>query len=178
MPTTGIWNNFIAWISALTLIITAAFKLTVDAAAISCLLVAILVAVDFFTGIIASIIEGNRLTSRKLRWSIVKLTVYATSIMFTTMLGALLHALECSTGNIDGIVTISVILYIVKIEAWAICWIEIVSILENSKRIRPDNIYIQFMLWLVSVEFINKIPKFADFLKQKDSKYDEHETNK
>lgn len=109
---------------------------------------------DFITGVSASFCEGKSFQSSIARWSFVKLIVYlghATLVFFV-----------CERMGIDKETTIS----IVKIVIWAVIYVEGLSVNENLLRMFPHSKFLQFMHYMLSVEFLKYIPFLADFFKK------------
>lgn len=87
----------------------------------------IFILVDFITGIYASLIEGNYVTSQKMQKTVVKFIMYATSVF-------LLH-------GIDIYMLPFVDLYIARIGCTIICGIELYSIFENMYRVTGNEVF-------------------------------------
>jgi phage-related holin len=132
-------------------------------ASISLLICLLVVGLDFITGYIASICEGERnLKSKKMRWTAAKLLTYAGTVFMIFIIGGLLSAFESGCKAY----TIKIVYFVVLF----FTWIETVSNFENLHRIFPKSLFIRYILWFLSVEFITNIPKFERFLKEKQKK--------
>lgn len=83
--------------------------------------------VDFITGIYASLVEGNYVTSQKMQRTVVKFIMYATSVF-------LLH-------GIDVYMLPFVDLYMARIGCTLICGIELYSIFENMYRVTGNDVF-------------------------------------
>jgi hypothetical protein len=120
------------------------------------ILVAILFAADFITGVTKSIKQTGKLSlkSKKLRWSFVKMFVYIAVMAITFYI--------CEAMKLDKSTAISV----VKIEVWMIIYIEGLSIVENLKYIFPSDKFLNFLHYMLSVEFLKYIPFISKFLKE------------
>jgi phage-related holin len=118
---------------------------------------------DFVTGVIKSrkINRKWSLTSRKLRWSFVKMFVYMAVMAIT------FHV--CEAMQLDK----ETALLAVKIEVWCIVYIEGLSIVENLQILLPDDRFLKFLHYLLSVEFLKYVPLLNDFLKEKDLSKDD-----
>lgn len=185
-----IYDKIIGWFWAMCLLVGSSLQVTVNAAGFACLFALILVGVDFISGVLASKYQDKKIPikvrSRKARWSFAKLFVYVSVIAFTTFVGVGLHVFEILLRQTDPeilhgigmaddklLTDINILyytLYVIKVMAWVICWIETVSVVENLRRIWPDNLFLEYLHFIIAVEIINRIPKFAKFLKEKDEK--------
>lgn len=87
----------------------------------------IFVVVDFITGIYASLIEGQLITSNKMQKTVIKFITYATAIF-------LLH-------GIDFYLISFTKLYLARIGATLICGIELYSIFENIYRATNNPVF-------------------------------------
>lgn len=125
--------------------------------------VLLLIVADLITGITASFKEGESLKSSKARWSFTKLMVYLFSMFLTFSV--------CELMGIKDDTAVS----IVKVIVWAVIYVEGLSIVENLSRIIPGNKVIGFLHWLLSVEFIKRVPLLADFFKEDKEKFDKHD---
>lgn len=169
----GIWDKLLAWFYSLMIILYSGVRLTVDAAMIAIMLALFLVVVDFVTGVTASKHEGAtvKIKSKKMRWSFAKLLVYAGAVAFTLVVGVGLHAIEIIMNpEMSTTDTLRMTLYCVRVEAYFICWIETVSIIENLRRKFPDIRFLKILHYIVAVEFIKRIPKLEKALKETDTK--------
>ncbi|MDR0602762.1 MAG: phage holin family protein [Bacteroidales bacterium] len=120
------------------------------------ILVAALFIFDFITGVLKSVkLTGTlSLKSKKLRWSFVKMFVYMTVMAITFYV--------CEAMKLSKDTSISV----VKIEVWMIVYIEGLSIVENLKTIFKDDKFLNFLHYMLSVEFLKYIPFVSKFLKE------------
>jgi phage-related holin len=131
--------------------------------AVSLMLCLIVVILDFCTGYIASICEGEkRLRSKKMRWTAAKMATYAGTIAMSMIIGSFLTYLDASCR----FVTIKAIFFI----SLFFTWIETVSNFENLQRIFPGSIFVRYILWFLSAEYIKAIPKLERFLKERERK--------
>lgn len=121
-------------------------------------LVAVLFAVDFVSGFVKSRKICGRWTFRsgKLRWSFVKMFVYMAVMALTFYV--------CEAMQLARDTALSV----VKIEVWCVVYIEGLSIVENLRVLFPNDRFLKFIHYLLSVEFLKYIPLLNDFLKEKD----------
>jgi hypothetical protein len=119
-------------------------------------LVGILFVVDFITGIIKTFKKGEKIKSKRLRWSFGKLFVYLGSMSFTYYC--------CVAMGLAPETAISV----VKLEVWFIVYIEGLSVVENLLIIRSGDKFLLFLHYLLSVEFLKYIPVLSNFLKEKE----------
>jgi phage-related holin len=122
------------------------------------ILVIILFCADFVTGVWKSV-KVNRtweIKSKRLRWSFVKMFVYLALITLSFLI--------CEFMQLSVEAAISV----TKIEVWAIIYVEGLSIVENLLVIYPNDKFLQFLHYLLAVEFLKFIPLFGKFLKEKD----------
>lgn len=87
----------------------------------------IFIMVDFISGIYASLIEGNYVTSHKMQKTVVKFVMYATALF-------LLH-------GIDAYMITFTKLYLARIGCTLICGIELYSIFENCYRITGNPVF-------------------------------------
>lgn len=87
----------------------------------------IFVVVDFITGIYASLIEGQLITSNKMQKTVVKFITYATAIF-------LLHGIDVYLISFTK-------LYLARIGATLICGIELYSIFENIYRATNNPVF-------------------------------------
>lgn len=169
-------DKIFAWFWSMVILISSGIETTQKTIGVVFVLAFILVCTDFISGVSASIAEkrrariyGVKMESRKMRWSFAKLAVYCSVLAFTLFVGHALSAVETSVGG-DGQGTLLTALFCVKVEAWLICWIESVSIIENLKRVYPKFIFLEFIHYILAAEFVKRIPKLSEFLKEKDKK--------
>lgn len=87
----------------------------------------IFIAVDFVTGIYASLVEGKLITSNKMQKTVVKFVMYATAVF-------LLH-------GIDAYMITFTKLYLARIGCTLICGIELYSIFENCYRVTGNPVF-------------------------------------
>lgn len=87
----------------------------------------IFIAVDFISGIYASLVEGKIITSHGMQKTIIKFVMYATAIF-------LLH-------GIDAYMITFTKLYLARIGCTLICGIELYSIFENCYRITGNAVF-------------------------------------
>jgi phage-related holin len=120
------------------------------------ILVTTLFVLDFVTGVAKSLYAGQAIKSGKLKWSLYKLLVYL-GIMTLTFFICESMGLSKGTG-----------VSVVNIEAWFVVYIEGLSIIENLQRIR-DNSFLQFIHYLLAVEFLKKFAVLSNFIKEKNS---------
>ncbi|MDR2764123.1 MAG: phage holin family protein [Tannerella sp.] len=121
-------------------------------------LVAVLFLADFVSGVLKSRKKCGHWSfkSGKLRWSFVKMFVYMCVMALTFYV--------CEGMQVTEETTLSV----VKIEVWCIVYVEGLSIVENLRVLFPHDKFLQFIHYLLSVEFLKYIPLLNDFLKEKD----------
>lgn len=164
-------DRTVTWIGSLFMAFAAAFTNNADAVGFALILAGGLVLADYLTGIAASIYEGKKIVSKRMRWSFAKLVVYIVSIVGTLCTGILLHLIE---QFIEPETTRSGVLIFtltcVKFEAYIIAWVETVSNVENVRRIFTKNLFLKYVHWILSVEIVKKIPKLSEFLKEKETK--------
>lgn len=181
----GMIDKILAWFYSLSILMFSGIAPSVGGVVIAIFIAMILVSVDFITGIFASKREGRaiKIRSKRMRWSMAKLLVYSGCIAFTLFIGMCLNAMELSLGadSCEETRVMIFMLYCVRVEAYFICWIEIVSIIENMRRRYPTNLFLKFLHYIVAVEFVKKIPKLENFLKEEDIKpynYEDNDQNK
>jgi phage-related holin len=87
----------------------------------------IFIMVDFISGIYASLIEGNFVTSHKMQKTVIKFVMYSTALF-------LLH-------GIDVYMITFAKLYLARIGCTLICGIELYSIFENCYRITGNPVF-------------------------------------
>lgn len=112
---------------------------------------------DFLTGCVASFLTGHRIRSYRLRWSFVKTTCYFGAFAFTVLTGI-------CTNNLD------MFMNIVKLEVYVALWVEAVSITENLMKIFPEVLFLEYLHFMISSEWVKKISGLANFLKEKGEK--------
>jgi phage-related holin len=117
--------------------------------------VLLLFVVDFITGIAKAVRLGNSIKSSKLKWSLYKLIVYLGTMTLTFFI--------CESMQLSKDTAVSV----VNVEAWFIVYIEGLSIIENLQAIK-DNKYLQFIHYLLAIEFLKRFTILNDFLKTND----------
>lgn len=156
----------------LLLAMIAVYTQNVDAVMFSIALTFVLVGIDFLTGVSASFwVDGIGIKSRRLRWSFAKTLIYTFVMLSTLGIGVFLHLIDdfiSPTPHRSDILTVTLVC--VKYEAYVASWIEVVSILENLLRMSPNNRFLKYIHYIVAVEFVKKIPKLADVLKDKSEK--------
>lgn len=163
-------DKTVTWVASLIMAFTAVFTNNADAVGFGILLSLGLVVLDFFTGLGASFCEGKSIESKRLRWSFAKTLVYAGALVFTLAIGVILHLME-DLANMEEVsmTTLVVTLTIVKMETYVISYIEVLSNIENLRRIFPNNVFLKYLHWILSVEIIKKIPKYSEFLKEREN---------
>jgi biotin transporter BioY len=121
-------------------------------------LVLILFLTDFVTGFIKSRRQAGRWTlqSRKLRRSFVKMFVYMCVMTLTFYV--------CGAMQLAQDAAISV----VKVEVWCIVYIEGLSIVENLRVLFPQDKFLSFVHYLLSVEFLKYVPLLNGFFNEKE----------
>lgn len=112
---------------------------------------------DFMTGCVASFVCGNKIESYRLRWSFVKTFCYFGTFVFTILIGV-------CTNNLTFFVDM------VKFEVYVALWIEAVSITENLIKIFPKVIFLEYMHFMISTEWVKKISGLTNFFKEKEGK--------
>lgn len=163
-------DKTITWIISLIMAFTAVFTNNADAIGFSMLLSLGLVILDFFTGLGASFCEGKSIQSKRLRWSFAKTLVYGGVLIFTLAIGVILHLIaELANTEKTSMTTLVTTLTIVKLETYVISYIEVLSNVENLRRIFPNNVFLKYLHWILSVEIIKKIPKYSEFLKEREN---------
>lgn len=163
-------DKTITWIISLIMAFTAVFTNNADAIGFSMLLSLGLVILDFFTGLGASFCEGKSIQSKRLRWSFAKTLVYGGVLIFTLAIGVILHLIaELANTEKTNMTTLVTTLTIVKLETYVISYIEVLSNVENLRRIFPNNVFLKYLHWILSVEIIKKIPKYSEFLKEREN---------
>lgn len=165
-------EKVIAWLYSLLLAFIAVMTENMTAVIFACALAISLVVVDFITGIAASLFrEGGKIESKKLRWSFAKAFVYVIVVVGTLAIGVFLHLIETFiTPSNERTTILFLTLTCVKYEAFVVAWIESVSNVENLMRLFPGNKLLKYVHFVLSVDFIKKIPKLADSLKEKETK--------
>jgi phage-related holin len=118
-------------------------------------LVLVLFVIDLATGIWKATRAGEKIQSRKLRWSFGKLLSYLVVMTLTFF--------TCEAMGLDAGTAVSV----VKVEVWGIVYVEGLSIVENMLAIRPGDKFLLYLHYLLSVEFLKFIPTLSNFFKQK-----------
>jgi phage-related holin len=121
-------------------------------------LVVLLFSIDFLTGVAKSVkvTKTFRLKSKKWRWSFVKAAVYL-AVMLLTFAVCEMLGLSVETG-----------ISAARVEAWCIVYIEGLSIVENLRVLFPNDKFLMFLHYLLSVEFLKYVPMLNSFLKEKD----------
>jgi phage-related holin len=117
------------------------------------ILVTTLFVLDFITGIAKSVRIGDAIKSSKLKWSFYKLIVYLGTMTLTFFI--------CESMKLSQETSVSV----VNVEAWFVVYIEGLSIIENLQKIK-DSRYLQFIHYLLAVEFLKKFSILSDFMKK------------
>lgn len=117
----------------------------------------ILFIADFISGCMASFLTGNKIESYRLRWSFVKTFCYFGTFVFTVISGLCLNKLPF-------------FINIMKLEVYVALWIEAVSITENLIKIFPGVIFLEYMHFMISSEWVKKISGLTNFLKEKGEK--------
>lgn len=166
------WNRLLTYFINILLGFLAVYTQNMAAVVVACILAISLVVIDFITGVSASwFVDHRGIESKKLRWSFAKLLVYVMVIMATLAIGIFLHLIDnfiTPTPGRSDILTLTLVC--VKYEAYVVAWVEIVSNIENCLRIWPDNKLLKYIHFVVSVDFIKKIPNLANALKENGSK--------
>ena len=117
----------------------------------------ILFIADFISGCMASFLTGNKIESYRLRWSFVKTFCYFGTFVFTVISGLCLNKLPF-------------FINIMKLEVYVALWIEAVSITENLIKIFPRVIFLEYIHFMISTEWVKKISGLTNFLKEKGEK--------
>lgn len=110
---------------------------------------------DIFTGISASMVEGQGIKSRKLRWAFIKTLCYLGTFAFTLFIGVCINELE----KIE---------YIFKVQLYFAAWTECVSNLENLMRIAPNMALWRYLHHMLTFEWVQKIPGLANYIKKRE----------
>ncbi|GHT04226.1 hypothetical protein AGMMS49525_10350 [Bacteroidia bacterium] len=128
-------------------------------------LVIILYFVDFATGYAAYIKTTGKLgfVSKRLRWSLVKLLVYLAIIVCVYVIYDRLE--------VDKYIEFQKVSAIIM---WAYVYIEGLSIVENAQKISPEDKFLKFLHYLLSVKVLAVIPFISNMLKE----YEENNNNK
>lgn len=87
----------------------------------------IFIMVDFITGVYASLIEGQQITSNKMQKTVIKFITYSTAIF-------LLHGIDVYLISFTK-------LYLARIGATLICGIELYSVFENMYRATGNQVF-------------------------------------
>lgn len=161
-------DRTVTWVASLIMAFAALFTNNADAVGFAIMLSLVLVILDFCTGVLASLHEGKSISSKRIRWSFAKIVVYAASLVLTLAIGASLHLIE-EIGAVPKETTLAATLTIVKFESYVIAYTEVLSNIENMRRLFPNNLFIKYLHWILSVEVIKKIPKLSEFLKERDN---------
>lgn len=138
-------------------VVTAAVKQTIQAAVFAIVLAVLLVLGNMVTGVIASRREGKTITTKGLRKSIAKLLVYGSVILTVLMIGVLLNGIESQIQD-DGEFSIKGILVSIMLVSVFVCYIEVVSILQNALRITPHVRLLEVLYNILTLSYIKKIP--------------------
>jgi hypothetical protein len=117
-------------------------------------LVLVLFSCDLVTGLWKALKGGQRVESRKLRWSFGKLLSYLVVMALTFF--------TCEAMGLDDATAISV----VKVEVWCVVYVEGLSIVENLRALNPRNDFLGYLHYLLSVEFLKVIPRLSSYFKQ------------
>ncbi len=112
---------------------------------------------DFFTGFLASMKQGKRFQSSKARWSFAKSLCYLGSFAAIVFIGACLD-------------NFSLFMKFLNVAVFTATWMESVSNLENLTILFPHNRFLKFLHYILAVEFVKKIPRLSDFLKEEKNK--------
>ena len=120
-------------------------------------LFAALFVTDFITGCVASFRAGDKIESYKLRWSFVKTLCYFGTFAFTLLAGVCVN-------------NITLFINIVKLEVYVALWIEAVSITENLLKIFPGVLFLEYIHFMLSSEWVKKLSGMTNFLKEKGEK--------
>jgi small-conductance mechanosensitive channel len=134
---------------------------------IAIIIFAITTAADFFTGIAASKKEGIDFESNRLRKCFNKWLVYLGVFVGTAFLGVLLTIFAKSISIEEAVSTKGLFMNMLKWEIWIAAAIEIFSIVENLHRIRPEDIYISILYYVLCMKIKDKFPEVKDFFIQK-----------
>ena len=116
-------------------------------------LLGVLYCVDFAVGSIASLMSGEYFKSYKFRWSVVKLAFYICPICLTLIIGVCL-------GRLD------LFMPVVKLQIYAMTYIEAFSIVENLQRIYPTNIFIRWLHYMLAAKWATRIKGLKDIMKE------------
>ena len=170
-------EKFLSYLISAALAYVAAFTKSIDAVFWAISLAIVLVVADFLSGVAASfLVDHIGITSKKLRWSLVKTAVYAVAILSTLGIGVFLFLISNFVGQSSAQSILNGTMSCVQWEAYVIVWIEVVSILENGLRILPNNKFLKIIHFVVAVGLVKKIPMLIDALKEKDLKPEADET--
>lgn len=130
---------------------------------IAIILFAITTTIDFFTGVAASRKEGKGIESNRLRKCFNKWLVYLGVFVGTAFLGVLLTILAKSISPQEAISTKGLFMNMLKWEIWIAAAIEVFSIVENVHRLRPDDIYISIIYYVLCLKLKEKFPEVKQF---------------
>jgi len=175
-------QKFILWFYALVSTAIAVITKNIDGLIYSILLVCIFMSGDFFVGIWASRkAKKIGVQSSKLRWSTAKYSVYCFFVIATLIIGSFLHIIDSIIEDKDILAKSNILVYTLRfmqVQMIFITWIEAVSIVENFRRVYPDNTFLKGLHYVLVVDVRKKIPKFSNFLKEEKSKdFDNHSNN-
>jgi hypothetical protein len=122
------------------------------------IIILLLFSIDFLTGYGKNVYLRHQwcLCSKKLRWSFVKMFVY---IFLMLLIFLIAEKMGIST---------EMSVYAVKVAMWMVIYVEGLSIVENLGEIWPDDRVLKFLHFLLSVEFVDRIPLLYNFLKEKE----------
>lgn len=134
---------------------------------IAIIIFAITTAIDFFTGVTASKKEGKGIESNRLRKCFNKWLIYIGVFVGTALLGVLLTIFARWISAEEAVSTKGLFLQMLKWEIWIAACIEVFSIVENLHRIRPDDIYISILYYVLCLKIREKFPDIKEFFIQK-----------
>lgn len=117
----------------------------------------VFLALDLITGISASLVEGKKIESRKIRWSFIKTISYLGTFLMTLLIGVAINKMDA-------------VEIIFKTELYFALWTEAVSNLENMVRIAPQFKLWPFLLHMMNFEWVKLVPGLSNYLKKVDER--------
>lgn len=128
-------------------------------------LTVLLFTMDWITGVTKSVMVTKtfKLKSKKWRWSFVKAFVYL-GLMFLTFLVSREMGISDEQSR-----------EVTKILMWCVIYVEGLSVVENLRYFWPNDKFLKFLHYMLSVEFLKFIPWLSRFFKEQEQEVTEND---
>lgn len=120
---------------------------------------------NFFTGLVCGyLVSQESFNFKKAKWALIEMAIYLVIVASGFFIGEKMKDTEAFLKGIYGV-------------TYAFIYFYTVNILKNLKQLLPRSQSIRFLYFILSIEFIKKIPFMTDFLKYESKKADGQTNN-